>query len=176
MSDYELIPRISSEELQQRLDELALQINQDYEGESAVVIGILKGAFVFLADLVRRLVFPVEVDFVRLASYGERTETSGLIQITKDIETHLQGRNILVVEDIVDTGITLSWFLERLRNHDPRSLRVCTLVDKFERREVEVPLDYVGVRLEKGFIVGYGLDFCERHRNLPSIYEVHFLK
>lgn len=176
MANYELIPCISSEQLQQRLDEMARQINLDYQDKSVVVIGVLKGAFVFLADLVRRLTFPVEVDFVRLASYGNNTETCGTVHISKDIEAAIEGRDVLIVEDIIDTGITLSWFLDRLRTRNPQSIKVCTLIDKYERREVEVPIDYVGVRLEKGFIVGYGLDFCERHRNLPDIQEVRFLQ
>lgn len=175
MANYELRPCISAEQLQQRVDDMARQINRDYQDKNVIVIGILKGAFVFLADLIRRLSFPLQVDFVRLASYGEKTETSGTIQISKDIELHIQGKDILIVEDIVDTGITLSWFLDRLRARKPQSVRVCALIDKFERRELEVPLDYVGIRLEKGFIVGYGLDFCERHRNLPDIQEVRFL-
>lgn len=176
MTNYELIPCISSDQLQQRLDEMADQINRDYQGKSIIVVGVLKGAFMFLADLIRRLSIPVEVDFVRLASYGDSTETCGTVRISKDLELEIAGRDILIVEDIVDTGITLSWFLDRLRARNPQSIKVCTLIDKYERREVEVALDYVGLRLEKGFIVGYGLDFCERHRNLPDIHEVHFLQ
>ncbi len=174
MEDYQLVPLISPEELHRRLDDLAVQINQDYEGKSLVIIGILKGAFVFVADLVRRLCPPLQVDFVRLASYGNQSETSGQVRITKDIEIPIQGRHVLIVEDIVDSGITLTWYLEHLRKSNPESIRICTLIDNFERRQVEVPLDYVGIRMEKGFIVGYGLDFSERHRNLSGIYEVQF--
>lgn len=176
MANYELLPCISSDQLQQRLDAMAKELNLDYQGKSVIVIGILKGAFIFLADLIRRLSFPVEVDFVRLSSYGNKTETSGTIRITTDIELPIEGKDVLIVEDIVDTGITLAWFLDRLHTRNPQSIKVCTLIDKFERREVEVPLDYVGMRLEKGFIVGYGLDFCERHRHLPDIHEVRFLE
>jgi len=135
---------------------------------------VLKGAFVFLADLARRLSFPVEVDFVRLSSYGNKAESSGSVRITKDLEADIRGRHVLVVEDIVDTGITLGWFLERLRERKPESVKLCALIDKLERREVEVPIDYVGIRLESGFLVGYGLDYSERHRNLPDICEVEF--
>jgi hypoxanthine phosphoribosyltransferase len=174
-SSYELVQRISSEELQMRLDELAEQINQDYQGKSLIVIGVLKGAFVFLADLVRRISSPLEVDFVRLASYGVSTETSGKIQITKDIEISIKGRHVLVVEDIVDTGLTLAWYLEHLQSFNPESIKVCALIDKFERRQTSIPLDYVGIRMEKGFLVGYGLDYSEKHRNLPGICEVQFL-
>ncbi len=177
MNDYQLVPLISPEEIQRRLDELAIQINKDYEGGELVVVGILKGAFVFVADLVRRLCMPVQVEFVRLASYGTRADSSGAIQITKDVELSLQGCNVLVVEDIVDTGTTLSWFLEHLQNkHEPASVRICTLVDKFERRVVDIKPDYVGISMDKGFIVGYGLDFSEKHRNLSGIYEVRFLE
>ncbi len=176
MKNYQLAPRFSQEELQNRLDKMAAQINRDYEGKSLVLIGILKGAFVFLADLARRITSPVEVDFVRLASYGDSDVSSGEVRITKDIEMPIEGRHVLVVEDIVDTGTTLSWYLEQLRARRPESVRVCALVDKYEQRRVEVPLDYVGIRTESGFLVGYGLDFAERHRNLPGIYEVQFAK
>ena len=176
MSDYDLVLRISKEELGERLDTLAAQINADYEGKSLVVIGVLKGAFIFLADLVRRLSIPVLLDFVRLASYGDGSETSGLVRITKDIELPVCGSHVLVVEDIVDTGTTLAWYLDHLRGCKAESVKVCALIDKFERRRVEVPLDYVGIRVESGFLVGYGLDFAENHRNLPGIFEVFFRK
>jgi hypoxanthine phosphoribosyltransferase len=175
MNDYRLVPFISSEAIQRRLDELAGQIDKDYDGRELVVIGILKGAFVFLSDLVRKLSMPVEVDFVRLASYGAGSETSGKVEITKDIELSIDGRDVLVVEDIVDTGITLAWYLENLKTYNPRSVRVCVLIDKYERRRVDLTLDYVGISMEKGFIVGYGLDFSEKHRNLPEIYKVQFI-
>jgi hypoxanthine phosphoribosyltransferase len=165
MEGYELIPRVKAEDLQKRLDELADEINRDYEGKSLIAIGVLKGAFMFLADLVRRLSIPVTVDFVRLASYGDSSQTSGTIKITKDIELPIEGRN---------TGLTLDWYLHRLQSYRPASVKVCALIDKFERRQVEVPIDYAGIRMEKGFLVGFGLDFSEKHRNLPGIYEVRF--
>lgn len=174
MEGYELIPRVKAEDLQKRLDEMADEINRDYEGKSLIAIGVLKGAFMFLADLVRRLSIPVTVDFVRLASYGDSSQTSGTIKITKDVELPIEGRNILLVEDIVDTGLTLDWYLRRLQSYRPASVKVCALIDKFERRQVEVPIDYAGIRMEKGFLVGFGLDFSEKHRNLPGIYEVRF--
>jgi hypoxanthine phosphoribosyltransferase len=175
MKDYQLVSRISAEELDKRLDELACRINRDYEGKCLLIVGILKGAFMFLADLVRRLSLPIEVDFVRLTSYGNKTETSGVIRITKDLEMNVAGRHILVVEDIVDTGTTLAWYLDHLKkNYQPESVKVCALIDKLERRETQVPVDYVCLSLEKGFLVGYGLDFSEKHRNLPGIYEVQF--
>jgi hypoxanthine phosphoribosyltransferase len=175
MKPYRLVLRFSEAELEDRVEGLASRINQDCAGMNLVVIGVLKGCWIFLSDLVRRLSMPVEVDFVRLASYGKESQTSGEIKITKDIELPVKGRHVLVVEDIVDTGTTLVWFLEHLRRHQPESVRICVLVDKLERREVEVPLDYVGIRVDKGFLVGYGLDFAEQHRNLPAIHEVEFL-
>jgi hypoxanthine phosphoribosyltransferase len=171
---YQLVERIASDDVLKMVSELADRINRDYEGRSLVVIGILKGSFVFMADLVRKLSPPLKLDFVRLASYGDKSESSGLVRITKDIELSVQGHHVLVVEDIVDTGITLKWFLEYLHDRQPESVRVCALIDKLERRQVEVPLDYVGISLEKGFLVGYGLDFSEKHRNLPGIFEVCF--
>jgi hypoxanthine phosphoribosyltransferase len=174
MQHHQLQPRISAEELEQHLDRVAVQINNDYAGKNPVLIGILKGSFVFLADLARRLRFPVEIDFVRLASYGAKTETNGQIRITKDIELSIQGRDVIVVEDIVDTGTTLAWYLHRLRSYQPSSVKVCALIDKYERRLADVPVDYVCIRIEKGFVVGYGLDFSEKYRNLPGIYEIQF--
>ena len=174
MQKYRLVPLISAEELEKHVNELAARINLDYEGKSLVVVGILNGACIFLSDLVRRISVPVEIDFVRLASYGKDTTTSGEIKITKDVELPVEGRHVLIVEDIVDSGTTLVWLLNYLRERQPESMKICALIDKLERREVEVPLDYVGIRVDKGFLVGYGLDFAEKHRNLPAIHEVEF--
>ncbi|MEN6440979.1 MAG: hypoxanthine phosphoribosyltransferase [Syntrophobacter sp.] len=174
MRQYQLVELISTEQLNQCLDELAARINRDYEGKSVVMVGILKGAFIFMADLARRLTLPLTLDFVRLASYGDDTSTCGTVKITKDIELPVEGRHIIVVEDIVDTGTTLKWYLDYLWARKPESVRICALIDKHERRQVEVPLDYVGMAIDTGFIVGYGLDFSEKHRNLPAIYEVVF--
>lgn len=176
MEPYRLVPRISAEEVEKQVSDLAFLINRDYEGKSLVVIGVLKGACIFLSDLVRRLSVPVEIDFVRLSSYGKGAETSGTIKITKDVELPVEGRHVLIVEDIVDTGTTLVWFLDYLQRRQPESVKICALVDKLERREIEVPLDYVGIRVDKGFLVGYGLDFAEKHRNLPGIHEVEFIE
>jgi hypoxanthine phosphoribosyltransferase len=176
MEQYRLVPRISPDDVERHVNDLARLINQDYEGKSLVVVGILNGACIFLSDLVRRLSMPVEIDFVRLSSYGKGAETSGTIEITKDVELPIEGRHVLIVEDIVDTGTTLVWFLDYLKRRLPESVKICALVDKMERREIEVPLDYVGIPVEKGFLVGYGLDFAEKHRNLPGIYEVEFAK
>ena len=161
---------ISQEAIARRVGELAEQISRDYTGRDLVVVGVLKGVFIFLADLVRALKFPVEVDFVRLYSYGAGTTTTGEVHITKDVELPLKDRDVLIVEDIVDSGLTMDFLIHHLTGHRPRSVKICCLIDKKERREVEVPLDYVGFVVEKGFLVGYGLDCGEQMRTLPEIY------
>ncbi len=174
MKPYQLVPCITEAEIANRLDGLAARLNADYRGQDLLVIGILKGACIFLSDLVRRLEMPVQIDFVRLASYGQKDSSSGTVAITKDIELPVEGRHVLVVEDIVDTGLTLAWYLDYLKKLQPTSVKTCAMIDKKERREVEVVLDYVGIGVAGGFLVGYGLDFAEKHRNLPAIYEVKF--
>ncbi|MBW1992331.1 MAG: hypoxanthine phosphoribosyltransferase [Deltaproteobacteria bacterium] len=163
---------ISREDIARRVKELAAQISQDYRGKEPVLVGILKGAFIFLADLVRALDFPVEIDFVRLMSYGDGTTSSGEVRVTKDVELPLEGRHVLVVEDIVDIGYTLYFLRQHLAGRNPLSLKFCCLIDKKERRAVNVPLDYVGFVVEKGFLVGYGLDCAEKMRTLPDVYEL----
>ncbi len=163
---------ISRADIARRVKELATQISKDYEGRDLVMVGVLKGAFIFLADLVRALPFPVEVDFVRVKSYGAGTTSSGEIKVTKDVEEVLQGRDVLIVEDIVDLGLTLDFLRQHLLAHQPRSLKICCLIDKKERRQVEVPLDYVGFPVAKGFLVGYGLDCGEKNRTWPEVYEL----
>jgi hypoxanthine phosphoribosyltransferase len=163
---------ISREDIARKVQELAAQISRDYAGRDLVMVGVLKGAFIFLADLVRALPFAVEVDFVRLKSYGAGTVSSGEIHITKDVEEPLKDRDVLIVEDIVDLGLTLDFLRKHLLAHHPRSLKICCLIDKKERRQVEVPLDYVGFPVEKGFLVGYGLDCGEKNRTWPEVYEL----
>jgi hypoxanthine phosphoribosyltransferase len=163
---------ITREAIARKVAELADRISRDYRGKDLVMVGVLKGAFIFLADLVRALEFPVEVDFIRLASYGGGTQSSGEVHITKDVETPLRDREVIIVEDIVDQGLTLDFLRRHLLAHHPRTLKICCLIDKRERREVEVPLDYVGFVVEKGFLVGYGLDCGEKSRTLPEIYEL----
>ncbi len=174
MEKHQLVQVVTPDKLKRCVGNLADRINRDYEGESLVVIGILKGSFVFMADLVRRLSVPVKLDFVRLASYGDKSESCGQVRITKDIEMPVKDRHVLVVEDIVDTGTTLDWYIKHLWDLEPQSVKVCALIDKPERRRVDVHVDYIGMSLEKGFLVGYGLDFSERYRNLPGIFEVLF--
>ena len=165
-----MIPVLSRAEIAARVKGLAEQISKDYAERDLCVVGILKGAFVFLADLVRELTIPVQIDFVRMASYGSGTVSSGNIRITKDLEIEAKDRNILIVEDIVDSGLTIAWFLEHLKRFDPKSVKVCAFIDKPERREVQVPIDYVGYVVERGFLVGYGLDCDEQYRQLPEVY------
>lgn len=162
----------TAEDIARQVQRLASQISQDYEGGEVIVVGVLKGAFIFLADLIRHLAIPTKLDFVRLASYGASTESSGNIRIVADVEIDLQGQDVLIVEDIVDSGLTTAFLRNHLLTKKPRSLRICTLLDKTERRSVEIPLEYVGLHLDKGFVVGYGLDCNEAHRQLPDIYEL----
>jgi hypoxanthine phosphoribosyltransferase len=176
MERYQLVPCISASEVKSQVDRLAAEINRDYAGKELVLIGVLKGSFVFLADLMRRLTVPLRVDFIRLSSYGNQVETSGDVQITKNLELPIRDQEVLVVEDIVDTGLSMTRLLEYLRSHQPGSLRVCALIDKYERRQVEFQANYVGIRLDKGFVVGYGLDFSEKYRHLPDICEVRFIQ
>ncbi len=168
----EILPRevlFSREQIGARVRELAAEISREYQGRELIVIGILKGAFIFMADLIRCLSIPCEVDFVRLASYGSGAASSGKVVLTKDIETSIKGKEILIVEDIVDTGLTLTFLVDWLRERNPRSLKVCALLDKRKRRLVPFEADYVGFTIEDGFVVGYGLDFDEKSRFLPDI-------
>jgi hypoxanthine phosphoribosyltransferase len=164
-----LYPR---EEIAARVKALAGDIDRDYAGRELLLVGILKGSFLFIADLARAVTTPASVDFVRIASYGSETRSSGIVEIRKDLEMPIRGRHVLIVEDIVDSGFTLEALCNLLLLREPASLRVCTLVDKRSQRATEVPVDYVGFTLERGFIVGYGLDFDERFRGLPDIYLV----
>jgi hypoxanthine phosphoribosyltransferase len=153
-----------------RVRELGKQITSDYQGHELLVIGILNGAFIFTADLVRSIDLPLRIDFIRVASYGNGMCSSGELCFTKDVELPIDGADILLVEDIVDTGRTIACLKEKISSRKPRSVRVCTLIDKRERREVEVDADYVGFAVSEGFLVGYGLDCAEKFRNLPGVY------
>ncbi|TLM64750.1 MAG: hypoxanthine phosphoribosyltransferase [Deltaproteobacteria bacterium] len=155
-----------------RVAALAGEIDRDYAGRDLLLVGILKGSLVFIADLARAIGTPAEIDFVRIASYGSETRSSGLVEIRTDLETPIRGRHVLVVEDIVDSGYTLEALCNLLLLREPASLRVCALVDKKSQRATDVPVDYVGFSLEKGFIVGYGLDYDEQFRGLPDIYTI----
>lgn len=162
----------SKTQLAGRVDQLADMINRDYQGKELVVVGILKGTFVFLADLVRCLKLPIIVDFVGTSSYGLGSQPSHQITLTKDIQVSVQGKHVLIVEDILDTGLTANFVLNLLKQREPASLRLCALIDKKERRIVPVTADYVGFELEEGFVVGYGIDYAERYRHLPNVYRL----
>lgn len=148
------------------------EISREYGDNEIMLVGVLKGSFLFIADLIREIKSPSVVDFVRLASYGSGTQTSGIIEFRKELEMPIRDRDVIIVEDIVDSGYTLECLYNKLLLQQPRSLKICTLIDKRARREVEIEADYVGISMEDGFIIGYGLDHDERYRNLPDIYLV----
>ena len=161
---------ISTEDLQKRIKELGAQITQDFaQYESLHVVAVLKGSFLFLADLVREIELDVTVDFLGLSSYGDSTETSGVVRMTQDLSIPIKGRQVLVVEDIIDTGLTMRYLIENFQTRMPASVSVCTLLDKPENRTVEIPMRYVGFDIPNEFVIGYGLDYAEKFRNIPYI-------
>jgi hypoxanthine phosphoribosyltransferase len=160
---------IDEEALQRRIVELGDEISADYAGRDLLLIGVLKGAVFFMADLMRRLTVPCEIDFMAISSYGGQTDSSGVVRILKDLDMNIEGRDVLVVEDIIDSGLTLSYLMRNLRSRRPSSLEVCALMTKPERREIDVPVRYVGFEIPNRFVIGYGLDFAERYRNLPYV-------
>ena len=159
---------VSEEEVQAKVADLGRRISADYRGKEPLLIGLLRGAIVFLSDLMRAMDIPVQLDFIGISSYGAGTE-SGAVRLVMDLEADIAGRHVLIVEDIVDTGKTLSYLMEDLRNHKPASLRICALLDKPDRRQVPIDVDYVGFEIPDKFVVGYGLDFAEIYRNLPFV-------
>ncbi len=161
------------EEIAKQVAKLAEEISDDYREKDLVLVGILKGAFLFLADLIRYLTVPAMVDFIGLSSYGFGREPSDEIILTKDLQLTIEGRDVLVVEDILDTGLTTDLAMKRLQTRRPASLKLCALIDKRERRKVPVTVDYVGFTLDHGFVVGYGIDYAERYRHLPDLYIVN---
>ena len=172
MSELPLKTLFSKERIASEVKRLGEEISRDYLGREILLVGVLNGSFMFFADLARTISVPLVIDFVRLASYGSDTRSSGIVEMRKDLELPVNGRHVLVVEDIVDSGFTLESLYHRLLLREPASLKICTLIDKRKHREVEIEADYVGLTLDDGFIVGYGLDFDERYRNLPDIYLV----
>jgi hypoxanthine phosphoribosyltransferase len=160
---------VQSDDLAHRVGELGKEISADYEGRDLFLVGVLKGAVFFLADLMRHLDVPCELDFMAVASYGSSTDSSGVVRILKDLDATIEGRDVLIVEDIVDSGLTLSYLLRTLRARNPSSLEVCALLTKPERRKVELPIRYVGFEIPNQFAIGYGLDQAERYRNLPYV-------
>ena len=160
---------LTEEELRAKVQELGRQITQDYRGGSLMLVTVLKGAVVFLADLMRAIDVPAEIDFMVVSSYGSGVKSSGVVKIVKDLDVPIKGRDILIVEDILDYGMTLSYLKELLESREPRSIRIATLLDKPARRKVDLQADYVGYAVPDEFVVGYGLDYDEKYRNLPYI-------
>ncbi|MFC4736012.1 hypoxanthine phosphoribosyltransferase [Bacillus daqingensis] len=172
---YEIHDTMLSEEtIQRRVQELADEIQKDFHDEPVTLIAVLKGSFVFAADLMRafKSTVNVQVDFISVSSYGNQTETTGKVKLLKDLDSNITGENVVVVEDIVDSGLTLDFLVDHLRMHRPKKMAVCTLLDKPERRRVELPIDYVGFVIPDEFIVGYGIDYAQQFRNLPYIASV----
>src|SRR3954469_4646238 len=160
---------VQADDLQHRVRELGAEISRDYAGRDLLLIGVLKGAVFFLSDLMRQIEIPCEVDFMAVASYASATESSGVVRILKDLDTPIEGRNILIVEDIVDSGLTLQYLLRTLEARGPASLEVCALLTKPSRRTVDLPVRYTGFEIPDKFAIGYGLDYAERYRNLPYV-------
>ncbi|MGH3131118.1 MAG: hypoxanthine phosphoribosyltransferase [Gaiellaceae bacterium] len=164
---------IDEASLQARIAELGDEISADYQGRDLLLIGVLKGAVFFMSDLMRRLTVPCEIDFMAISSYGAATDSSGVVRILKDLDINIEGRHVLVVEDIIDSGLTLSYLVRNLEAREPASLAICALMTKPERREIDVDVRYVGFEIPNRFVIGYGLDFAERYRNLPFVAVLH---
>ena len=156
-------------QIEVRVKELGEQIRKDHEGKDLILIAVLKGAFVFAADLARRIDLPLAIDFIGLSSYGEATESSGVVKITSDVTRPIEGKHVIVVEDIVDTGLTMRYLLDNLATRRPASVKLCTLLHKPARSRTKIPIDYLGFQIEDRFVVGYGLDAAEKYRNVPFI-------
>jgi len=164
---------VGEQQLRSRVRELGDEISTEYEGRDLLLIGVLKGAVFFMADLMRHIRVPCEIDFMAISSYGASTDSSGVVRILKDLDINIEGRHVLVVEDIVDSGLTLSYLMRNLESREPATLEVCALMTKPARREIEVPIRYVGFEIPNKFVIGYGLDFAERYRNLPYVAVLH---
>ena len=164
---------IDQDALQRRIAGLGEEISNDYAGRDLLLVGVLKGAVFFMADLMRSLTIPCEIDFMAISSYGDSTDSSGVVRILKDLDINIDGRDVLVVEDIIDSGLTLSYLMRNLEAREPATLEICALLTKPERREIEVPVRYVGFEIPNRFVIGYGLDFAERYRNLPYVGVLH---
>ena len=160
---------IDESTLRARVEELGEEVSRDYMGREPLLVGVLKGAVFFMSDLMRQLTVPCEIDFMAISSYGASTDSSGVVRILKDLDINIEGRDVLVVEDIIDSGLTLSYLIRNLESREPASLEVCALMTKPERREIDVPVRYVGFEIPNRFVIGYGLDFAERYRNLPYV-------
>ena len=160
---------IDDDALQRRIDELGEELSADYAGRDLLLVGVLKGAVFFMADLMRRISVPCEIDFMAISSYGASTDSSGIVRILKDLDINIEGRHVLIVEDIIDSGLTLSYLVRTLEAREPATLEVCALMTKPDRRQIDVDVRYVGFEIPNRFVIGYGLDFAERYRNLPYV-------
>lgn len=160
---------ISEEQLDKKVEELAQKISADYQGNDVLVVTLLKGGVMFSVDLMRKMSVPVQIDFMSVSSYGSSSKTSGVVKVDKDLDTPIQGKHVLLVEDIIDSGLTLSYVKEMLLTRDPASLKICTILDKPSRRKVHIDVDYTGFEIPDEFVVGYGLDYAQKHRNLPYV-------
>jgi hypoxanthine phosphoribosyltransferase len=169
MQDAKLEVVIPAEKLALRIQELGREIARDYQGQELVLVGVLKGSFIFLADLCRTIDLPLSVEFLAVASYGDETQSSGVVQITADLTRPIEGRHVLLVEDIVDTGLTMDYLLENFRSRHPASLKLCSLLHKPSRMKRPTHIDYLGFTIPDEFVVGYGLDFAQKYRNLPFL-------
>lgn len=167
--EYKVDVLISKEKIADRVKELAKEINKEFDGEEVVLIGLLRGSVIFLSDLAREIDLDAKIDFMIVSSYGNTMESSKEVKIIKDLEEYIEGKNVIIVEDIIDTGYTLQKVVETLKLRNPKELRICTLLDKPERREVEIAVDYVGFQIPDEFVVGYGIDYAQKHRNLPYV-------
>lgn len=171
-SQLQLRILVSHKEIAEAVDRLACEIERDYQGKQPLLLGVLKGSFVFMADLIRRLDLPLELEFIRLSSYGSARESAGKVRLVQGLRTPVRGRDVLVIEDIMDSGVTTSFLLDYLRKKKPASLKLCTLTHKPSRCRIPVPIDYLGFTVPNKFIVGYGIDCDEKFRNLPDIYAI----
>ena len=160
---------ISEEEIAKKVKELGRQLTEEYKGKELLIVGILKGCIMFLSDLARAIDLPLTMDFMVVSSYGTTTKSSGVVRIIKDLEREIEGKDVLIVEDIVDTGLTLSYLVENFKSRNPKSVRICSLLDKPDRRKAQVDIEYVGFKIPDEFVVGYGLDYGENYRNLPFV-------
>lgn len=160
---------ISQEELKQKVEAMGKEITRDYAGQEILMIGVLRGAVIFMADLSRAIKVPVALDFMAVSSYGTATSSSGVVRILKDLDEDVEGKHVLIVEDIIDSGLTLNYLIDYIKSRNPKSVKICTLLNKPDRRKVEVPIAYNGFTIPDSFVVGYGLDYAEKYRNLPFI-------
>ncbi|EGD47752.1 hypoxanthine phosphoribosyltransferase [Ruminiclostridium papyrosolvens DSM 2782] len=160
---------VSKEQLDKQVEELGARISKDYQGQELVIIGVLKGGFIFLADLARKITIPVDLDFMSVSSYGNSSKSSGVVKIIKDVDTNITGKHVLIVEDIIDTGLTLNHLVELLKTRGPLSVKVCAALDKPSRRKVDLKVDYKGIEIPDEFVIGYGLDYAGKYRNIAEV-------